>query len=150
MNLELKGKTLKDIKVIKNHPYELDTIYFLTTDNELYCMRHSQDCCEEVYIDDIVGDINDLVGSPILEASVQTSETKPTDGRSYDEAYLWTFYKFKTRKGYVDLKWFGTSNGWYSVEVSFYKIDPGINSYFNCDKHKEIIEEYFSEHEKEK
>lgn len=140
MNLELEGKTLKNIKVIKNDPYKEDTIYFLTTDNELYGMSHGQECCEEVHIDDIVGDINDLVGSPILEASVQTSGTELNDDY---EVSQWTFYKFRTKKGYVDLKWYGTSNGFYSTEVDFYKINPGLN-YYGDDEYNEIIEEYFS------
>ena len=100
------------------------------TDSELifenatdrYVFFHHQDCCESVYIESVVGDINDLVNTPILIAEESSGDTPADHVFEYEpESYTWTFYKFATRKGYVDLRWLGQSNGWYSEGVSFVK-----------------------------
>lgn len=77
---------------------------------------HSQDCCESVNIDDIVGDLTDLVGSPIVEAVEVSTEDEPAPENA-DDSHTWTFYRFSTVKGTVTVKWLGTSNGYYSESV---------------------------------
>jgi hypothetical protein len=80
-----------------------------------FTFEHFQDCCEDVHINDIVGDLQDLVGTPILVAEEVSSEDTPIpDSCEYGE---WTFYKFATRKGYVDVRWLGDSNGYYGTGV---------------------------------
>lgn len=109
----LKGKTLVSLKDDGNE------LVFKTTDGETYRMYHEQDCCESVVLEDVVGDLEDLVGSEILVAEEVEGES-PADFEAY-ESYTWTFYKFATLKGYVDLRWLGQSNGYYSEGVSFMK-----------------------------
>lgn len=84
-----------------------------------YVFSHHQDCCESVYIESIVGDIEDLVNTPILIAEESAGDTPADHVFEYEpESYTWTFYKFATFKGYVDIRWLGTSNGYYSESVN--------------------------------
>jgi len=87
-------------------------------DTERFVFFHYQDCCESVDINDIVGDLEDLVGEPLLIAE-EVEGSVPADFEDeYTESYTFTFYKFATRKGYVDVRWLGESNGYYSESVS--------------------------------
>ncbi len=88
-------------------------------------MYHSQDCCESVHVEDIIGNLDDLVGSPILMAEESSSDDPPEDiKRDYTpDAEQWTFYKLATVKGYVTIRWYGSSNGYYSTSVSFRRVE---------------------------
>ena len=50
---------------------------FRTKDGSGVSFYHSQDCCESVDIEDIAGDLNDLLDTPILRAEVRTSSENP-------------------------------------------------------------------------
>ena len=110
---ELINKTLVKIDVEGK-----ERIIFECKSGEKYCMEHFQDCCEEVYIEDICGDLNNLLNHPLVMAEETTEE-----GDSSYRTSTWTFYKFATIKGYVTIRWFGWSNGYYSEEVDIYKIE---------------------------
>jgi hypothetical protein len=113
----LLGKTIVEIKVsVKN-----DAIYFTLENGDRYKMYHAQDCCEEVLIDDINGNLEDLIGYPITMAQESTNSDQPKN--SYDKSCTWTFYKLATIKGFVDIKWYGVSNGCYSEFVTFKKVE---------------------------
>lgn len=98
-----------------------DRMIFETVDGPSFALYHTRDCCEHVSIHDIVGDIADLIGSPILFAEESESEDPPADvRRDYDpESETWTFYRLGTIKGSVVIRWHGTSNGYYSERVYF-------------------------------
>ena len=91
---------------------------FETATGEQFMFAHQQDCCETVRINDIVGDLQDLCGSPMLLAEEVRGATEPDE--EHYESYSYTFYKFATRKGYVDVRWLGESNGYYSESVDLF------------------------------
>ncbi len=115
---ELIGKTLVEIKISEGK----DEMIFICDDGAKYRMFHHQDCCETVELDDINGDLEDLIGESIVLAEESTNSDEPKDSRLV-ESSTWTFYKIATVKGYVDIKWYGESNGYYSEEVDFEKIE---------------------------
>jgi hypothetical protein len=100
-----------------------DELIFVCAEG-IFKMLHEQDCCESVSIEDITGDLQDLIGSPILVAEESTSNENPETANpetvEYQESFTWTFYKFATKKGYVDIRWYGGSNGYYSESVGLY------------------------------
>lgn len=118
----LKGKTLLSVEKTSSHGD--DRITF-TTARKSYLMYHSQDCCESVAIEDINGDLDDLIGSPILFAEESTSGDDPEGypERDYKEdSQTWTFYRIGTIKGTVVIRWYGSSNGYYSESVQFEEV----------------------------
>lgn len=96
-----------------------DMIIFHTADNEMYRMLHYNDCCEHVSIESVTGDWNDLIGLPILLAEESSNSDNPKNEEYPAESFTWTFYKLATNKGYVDIRWYGSSNGYYSESVDF-------------------------------
>ena len=95
-------------------------LLFETANGERFMFAHQQDCCERVDINDIVGDLEDLVGEPLLLAEEVQGETPVDFNEREYESVTWTFYKFATRKGYVDVRWLGESNGYYSESVDLF------------------------------
>jgi len=98
-----------------------DRIVFHTQDGRRFLTCHFQNCCEAVYVEDIVGDLNDLVGAPIVRAEERTQDISD----DCDEFRMWTFYELATIKGSVTIRWCGSSNGYYSVSVSLVEVGAG-------------------------
>lgn len=118
----LEGKTIQSIQVGKFLQYEMDEIRFRCTDGSEYRMYHQQDCCENVSIEDIDGDIQRLIGQQIVVAEERTSNENPPLAMDADDSFTWTFYVLRTNLDSVTIRWFGTSNGYYSETVSFQQV----------------------------
>lgn len=99
-----------------------DEIRFKTTDGRTLLMYHEQDCCESVYVEDIIGDMDDLIGEPLTMAEEVSENGNSDDDDDWDESRTWTFYKFATVKGYVTIRWLGESNGYYSESVDLIEL----------------------------
>lgn len=113
---QLLGQTLVNINATD------EEILFTNDEGRRWKLYHSQDCCESVYVEDIVGDLQDLIGNPLLVA-----DERVQDDRNYGELGMlgmWTFYELATIKGSVTIRFYGTSNGYYSVGVTFEEMDP--------------------------
>ena len=98
-----------------------DIILFECSDGTKYEMYHRQDCCEGVGIEDMCGNWDDILNQEILLAECVTNTDNPPK-EYHNECFLWTFYKLVTNKGYMTIRWYGESNGYYSVEVSFERL----------------------------
>jgi len=97
-----------------------DEINILTLSDKKFRMYHTQDCCESVYVESIVGDIEDVLYTPVLSAEEVNSYDNPIG--EYEESHTWTFYKIDTKNGGITIRWYGSSNGYYSERVDFDRI----------------------------
>lgn len=116
---DLVGKTL--VAVTQNGRESID---FVADTGERWQMFHPQGCCESCDIEEVVGDYEDILGSPVLMAEVSTNSDAPKPSEYTPDSFTWTFYKFATAKGYVTVRWYGESNGYYSETASFRKVSP--------------------------
>jgi len=115
----LVGKTLIKVEGLNNGSH---VVTFLCGDGSTYRMEHMQDCCESVSLEEIVGDVADIIGTPILKAEGSANNDNPLS--EYTESHTWTFYRLVTNKGTVVLRWYGESNGYYSEGVEFFEVEP--------------------------
>ena len=113
---EMIGVTFRMVAKTKDD----DELHFITADGMDYVFYHEQDCCESVTIEDIAGNLDDLCDSPITMAEEIIHESMEDE---WLDSVTYTFYKFATVKGYVTVRWCGSSNGYYSESV-YFKVQP--------------------------
>jgi len=113
---ELTGKTLVRVDVSE------DEVRFVCDCGQEYLMKHEQDCCERVVLEDVVGDFDDLLGRELLLAEETSGET-----HGCGKEGIWTFYKLATLKGAVTLRWLGDADSYYSVDVSVYRLHEALH-----------------------
>jgi hypothetical protein len=121
--VDMLGATIVSISGMQD---ESEAVIFTAQDGRSWHMWYQPDCCARCYIVQIDGDVQDLIGSPLL-MSEEISNEGASAPEGYYESYTWTFYKFATIKGYVTLRWLGSSNGYYSESVSFARVAPDMN-----------------------
>lgn len=112
---ELLGRVLVEIL---NKDQQVLTFRF--SEGPDWVMYHRQSCCEWIRLEECIGEPEWICGSPLTMAE-KVSQKGPEG--EYGNTSTWTFYKFATVKGYVTLRWLGTSNGCYSEDVDFEERD---------------------------
>ena len=90
----------------------------IRTDDCVYAFYHNQDCCESVYLTQVDGISDKIIGSRIVMAEEVVDEKDTEYGH-----ITWTFYKIGTTKGIIDFRFQGESNGYYSESVDLIKIE---------------------------
>lgn len=114
---------MHDIRILVGQTFDKvtavnDEVTFYRNGDAIYRMMHIQDCCESVYLEDIDAPLDTLEGTEILEAEEVTNSDNPGSSvEDYVDSFTWTFYKFRTAKGWLTMRWFGESNGYYSESV---------------------------------
>jgi hypothetical protein len=112
------GKTIADIQGLKK---DSDCVQIHFTDGSYLSMYHEQECCESVTLEDFDNDAQSLIGGDIIRIEECISNANDEEFNSlndYDDSYTWTFYTIITSKGTMKLRWYGTSNGYYSESVT--------------------------------
>lgn len=109
---QLQGKILVDVGVLD------DSIHFETSTGKQYDLYHNQSCCENVYVEDVNGDLEDICGHTILLAE----ESSNSDGESEADSFTWTFFKLSTIKGSVVIRFYGESNGYYGESADLHEV----------------------------
>lgn len=109
----LVGKTLT--KIVQSD----DEVYFHCDNGDVFRAYHMQDCCENVGVWDVVGDLQSLIGSPVTRASDIIGDFPSDINYEPYDSYTWTFHTIETEKTKVIIRWLGESNGYYSESVYF-------------------------------
>lgn len=113
---ELIGKTVIEFE----HCTDCDREYiaFKTNEGLFYLYGTTTPYCSNISIESIVGDLNDLINTPILVSEKATN----LGNKSSCEHFTWTFIKFASIKGYVDIRFYGESSGYYSEDAELHFI----------------------------
>ena len=107
------------IKEVRCYQKGTGAIWFKCKNGNTVVFYHEQNCCEDVWLEDADGLVNGV--DIFTDCDWCEVEKVQSDNyaalNKYDESYTWTFYKFRTNKGYDFMRWYGTSNGYYSEDV---------------------------------
>lgn len=93
-------------------------IQFICDDGTVFIMTHLQDCCESVSVEEVNFSIPENTPFRIIKA-----EERTRIGENDYEHETYTFYDIQTDKGYLQIRWHGTSNGYYSESVDILRKD---------------------------
>ena len=106
----LLGFTLSAVE----HNQDWECIVFTRTDGVQVKMHHEQECCEHVWVEEVHGDLQALIGYPLTTAEVYTRD----GGESEDgDDRMFTFYRIGNERHMATIRWCGESHH-YSIGVT--------------------------------
>lgn len=116
----LKGQTVAEV-IVDN---EKSMIVFVCKDGKRYALMHRQECCEEVTLEDFDAKmIENLPGHEILEAYGSSEAGEETEEmKEWGRSSTWTFFVIRTMLDTYTIRFFGSSNGYYSEDAELYEI----------------------------
>ena len=109
----MKKEIFKTIKNI-NLREDSDEVKIEFTDGSYITQHHEQDCCEHVWVSQIDGSTLRHINAELYSIDERLEDMR--DDAS--ESGTYTFYNIQTSKGYLDWRWQGESNGYYSESVT--------------------------------
>jgi hypothetical protein len=116
---ELKGQIVKEITGLEKNSPEVHIVTNQTT----YKLYHEQDCCESVFVENVIGDEKDILNEEIIFAEEDAGANDPDCyGDNYNDSHTWTKYVLKTKNASLEFWFLGESNGYYNENVSIEKI----------------------------
>jgi hypothetical protein len=90
-----------------------DKVIFIFANGCFFTIAHEQEVTEDVTLVDMNGDLDDFIFYPLLLCETRTSNV-PEEQLTRDSSETWTFHTLRCLGGSLDLRWFGSSNGYYS------------------------------------
>ena len=116
---ELIGKKITGIFV---NEYQSELIF--NTDQGLIGYYTLTDCCDETWFADIIG-VSALLGG-VVQSSEEVPMVEISDNRTRQEIDKIYGIKIKTDKGYVDIIFRNSSNGYYNGSIELFIPEEAI------------------------
>lgn len=132
---KLPSATITHVFVVKQRIAML-----VLSDGRILALYHDQDCCEDVYIADGADELQTLVGEVLTGVEVVTKPFSQEElNERGEESATWTFMNVLTNKDSVQLRWYGSSNGYYSESADYADITRSVRDAL-CQQHEDKIQ----------
>jgi len=112
----LKNQTITDISS------DYESVTFKTVD-KTYRLEHYQDCCESVRLENVIGDIKNILNVPITLAEEDNPGDPDWYSESYNDSHTWSVFILEAGGKRVEFWFLGESNGYYGESVDFVEIN---------------------------
>lgn len=128
---EVKGKMMKELvgkKINGIYVSEGENELAFDTDAGVIGYEGYGDCCSETWFADVLG-VSALIGATVAAVEdVDLENYNIEDGRGRQEADSVYGYKLRTDKGYADIVFRNSSNGYYGGSCDHMRNAPALES----------------------